>query len=258
VYLDQLQFNAANGLVDISGYFNGSNPKHIYLNPDVKIQKVNLDKVMFKFDNFGQDMMVSDNLHGIASGRIKGKIWLHTDFTPSLEDSDLTIDVSIENGRLDNFAPMQAMSSFFGDKNLNRIRFDTLQNRLSLKNGKLSFPNMLINSSLGYMEISGSQDLDLNMDYYVRVPLKLVGKAAFGKLFNKKPEEISPDQEDELIIKDPEKRTRFINIRMTGTPEKYKIALQKNKDVKAGKKFKKTDDFLFKNLESEFENEKGD
>jgi len=258
VYLDKLQFNAASGLVDISGYFNGSDPKHIYLNPDVKIQKVNLDEVLFKFDNFGQDMMVSENIHGIASGRITGKILLHTDFTPIINDADLTIDVSIENGRLDNFAPMQAMSSFFGDKNLNRIKFDKLENRLKLKNGQLSFPNMLINSSLGYLEIAGSQDMNLNMDYYVRVPLKLVGKAAFSKLFNRKPKEISPEQEDELIIKDPQKRTRFINIRMIGTPEKYDIALQKNKDVKAGIHFNKEEDFLFDDIESEFDTENSD
>jgi hypothetical protein len=32
-----------------------------------------------------------------------------------------------------------------------------------------------------------------------------------------------------------------------------KISLQKNKDIKAGKGFSKTDDFLFQELESEFE-----
>ena len=232
VYLDKMQFQAANGLVDVSGYFNGSNHNKIYLNPDIKLQKVDLDKILFKFDNFGQDQLISDNLHGLLTGRITGKILLHTDLTPMINDSDLQIDASIENGRLDNFAPMQAMSSYFGDKNLNRIKFDKLENRFMLKNGQLSFPNMTINSTLGYIEIAGSQTVDLNMDYYVRVPLKIVGKAAFNKLFKSKPKEISPEQEDELIIKDPEKRTRFINIRMLGKPDDYKISLQKKKEVK--------------------------
>ncbi len=258
VNIDKLQFNAASGLVEITGYFNGSNPKHVYLHPDIKVQKVNIDEVLFKFDNFGQDVMVSENLHGIVTGRIRGKIWLHTDFTPSMEDTELTIDATIENGRLDNFAPMQAMSSFFGDKNLNRIKFDTLQNRLTFKNGRLSFPNMQLNSSLGYMEISGSQGVDLTMDYYLRIPLKLVGKAAFGKLFGRKPEEISPDQEDDLIIRDTSKKTRFVNVHLTGTPDDFNIALRKNKDVKAGVQFNKTDDFMFEDLKSEFEDKNDD
>jgi hypothetical protein len=159
----------------------------------------------------------------------------------------------IEDGRLDNFAPIQAMASFFSDKNLKRIKFDKLENRFTLKNGQLSFPNMNINSSLGFLEISGSQTVDLDMDYYVRVPLKMVGKVAFSKLFNRNPKEISAEQEDELIIRDPKRRTRFINIRLLGTPDDYKISLQKSKDVKAGIEFTKTDDFLFEDIESEFE-----
>ncbi len=255
VLLNQLQFNTADGLVNISGYFDGLNPNKIYLNPDIKMQGVDLDKMLFKFDNFGQDMMVSDNLHGKLTGRITGKILLHTDLTPMINQSDLQIDARVENGRLDNFAPMQAMADFFGDKNLNRIKFDVLENRFKLSNGALSFPNMNINSSLGYIELSGSQSIDLNMDYYIRVPLKLVGKAAFSKLFNRKPKDISPDQEDELIIRDTDKKTRFINVRMQGKPNDYKISLQKNKDIKAGNSFQKTDDFLFDKLESEFEDD---
>jgi hypothetical protein len=112
---------------------------------------------------------------------------------------------------------------------------------------------MRINSSLGFLEISGSQTVDLKMDYYVRVPLKLVGKVAFSKLFKRNPKEVSADQEDELIIKDPKRRTRFINIRLLGTPDDYKISLEKNKDLKKGIHFTKTDDFLFKDIESEFE-----
>lgn len=253
VNTDKLQFKTAGGLVEIKGYVNASNPQQIYLNPYLKFQRVDMDQLLIKLDNFGQDMLVSENVHGLLSGKIKGIIKLHTDFTPILNKADLQMDFKLENGRLDKFAPMQALSDYFGNKNLNRIRFDTLENRFIFKNGQLSFPNMLINSSLGYIELSGTQGIDMNMDYYIRVPLKLVGKAAFNKLFKKKPKEISAEQEDELIIKDPKRRTRFINVRIVGKPDDYKISLQKNKDIKAGKSFAKTDDFLFQEIESEFD-----
>ncbi|TAD82967.1 MAG: DUF3971 domain-containing protein [Bacteroidetes bacterium] len=254
VHLDKVQFKTADGLVEASGYFDGSNPKRIYMRPNLKLQKVDLDKVLLKFDNFGQDQLVSDNLHGIITSKISGVIQLHSDFTPMINHSDLQIDVSIDDGRLDSFAPMRALSSYFDNKNLNRVKFDKLENRFTLKNGKLSFPNMTINSSLGYIEISGSQTVDMNMDYYIRVPLKLAGRAVFSKLFKRKPKEISPDQEDELIVKDVKRRTRFINIRLSGTPQDYKISLQKNKALKAGEAFKKTEDFMFDDIESEFDN----
>ena len=253
VSLDKMQFRAAGGLIEMSGYFNGSNPSKVYLNPDIKMQGLDLDQLFLKFDNFGQDLLISDNIHGLFTGRITGKILLHNDFTPIIQSSDLQLDVKIENGRLDKFAPMQALSAYVGNKNLDRIRFDKLENRFILKNGWFSFSNMTINSSLGHLEISGTQAVDLQMDYFIRVPLKLVGKAAFNKLFNRKPKDISPEQEDALIIRDPLRRTRFINIRITGYPEDFKISLQKKKNEQPGVHLSKTEDFLFDEIEAELE-----
>ncbi len=249
VYFDECQFNAAGGLVNLKGYLNGSDPKHIYLNPDLKIQKVNLDQVLFKFDNFGQDKMVSENLHGIFTGRITGKILLHTDLTPKIDDSNLQMDIAIDNGRLDNFGPMQAMASFFKDKNLSKVLFDKLENRLQLQNGKLILPNMVINSSLGFIQLSGKQDMNLNMEYYLRIPLRMVTSVAFQKLFGRKREAVDVDQEDEIIYKDPNKKVRYLNLKISGTPEKYKISIEKNKELKQGKKFVKDESFLFDELE---------
>ncbi|RAR48018.1 AsmA-like protein [Flavobacterium lacus] len=251
VFLDNLQLNAAGGIVDLKGYFNGSNPKHIYFSPDLKIQKVNLDEVLFKFDNFGQDQLVSENLHGIFTGRITGKILMHTDLTPIINESDLSIDVSVVNGRLEKFGPMDALSDFFKDKNLSKVLFDKLENRLQVKNGTMVLPNMLINSSLGFIEVSGKQDADLTMEYYVRVPLKLVTKVASQKLFGKKKEEIDPDQEDQIIYKDPTKKVSYVNLKISGTPSNYKISLQKNKELKQGKGFEKDESFLFESLETD-------
>ena len=249
VYFDDCQFNAAGGLVNVKGYLNGSDPKHIYLNPDLKIQKVNLDQVLFKFDNFGQDKMVSENLHGIFTGRITGKILLHTDLTPRIDESNLQMDVVIDNGRLDNFSPMNAMADFFKDKNLSKILFDKLENRLKLENGILILPNMVVNSSLGFIELSGKQDMDLNMEYYLRIPLKMVTNVAFQKLFGKKREAVDPNQVDEIIYKDPKKKVNYMNIKITGTPENFKISMEKNKDLKNGNGFVKDESFLFEDLE---------
>lgn len=251
VFVDNLQLSAAGGIVNLKGYFNGSDPKHIYFMPDLKIQKVNLDEVLFKFDNFGQDRLVSDNLHGIFTGRITGKILMHTDLTPIINESDLSIEVSVVNGRLDNFGPMEALSDFFKDKNLSKVIFDKLENRIQVKNGTMVLPNMLINSSLGFIEVSGKQDANLNMEYYLRVPLKLVTKVASQKLFGKKREEIDPEREDEIIYKDPTKKVSYVNLKISGTPSNYKISLQKNKDLKQGKGFEKDESFLFDSLKSD-------
>lgn len=252
IYVDDMRFEAAGGKVALEGYFNGSNPDSIYMHPDLKLQNVDLDQLLFKFDNFGQDQMVSDNLHGIMTGRIKGKVLLHTDLTPYVDKSNLNIDVSVKNGMLENFEPMQALSEFFDDKNLNKVLFGSLENRLELKDGSLVIPNMVINSSLGFMQLSGKQSLEMDMDYYLRIPLKMVTQVAAKKLFGSSKGEIDPDQEDEIIYKDESKNTNYVNVRMKGRPENYSISLRKNRNEdKGAKAFEKGDDFLFQDIEIE-------
>jgi hypothetical protein len=152
---------------------------------------------------------------------------MHTDLVPSIEDSQLHIDFSVINGSLNNFAPFTAMSDYFTDKNLSNVRFDTLRNDLYLDEGVLTIPKMNINSTLGYFELSGKQGIDLNMDYTMRIPVKVVTKAATQKLFGSKTDD-NTAQTDEIQYRDMTKKTRFVNINIKGTPEAYKINLGKN------------------------------
>lgn len=228
IYVDTMALKTAGGEMKLKGYFNGSDPDAIYFSPDMTLENIDLDKLLFKFDNFGQDQLVSDNLHGKFSGRITGAIHMHPDLIPAIDKSELQMEIQVVNGSLNNFAAFDAMSDFFTDKNLNKVRFDTLQNTLSLKDGDLIIPNMNINTSLGYFEVSGKQSLDLNMEYYMRVPLKVVAKAGMQKLFSKKNQNNS-DQEDEIQYRNDSKRTRFVSIKISGTPEEYDISLSKEK-----------------------------
>jgi hypothetical protein len=154
---------------------------------------------------------------------------VHPDLTPLLDHTEAQLDVDIRNGVLLNFAPIHALSSYFKDKNLDRVRFDTLRNQITLKNGALFFPNMNINSSLGYMEFSGTQALNMQMEYYLRIPLKMVTNVGFKMLFGKKEEEVDPDQVDAIQYRNMDKKVRFVNLKITGTPDDYKVSLGKAK-----------------------------
>jgi len=228
LYVDSMALRAAGGEMQLKGYFNGSNPDSIYFSPNMTLENVDLDKLLFKFDNFGQDQLISDNLHGKLSGNVSGKIHMHPDLVPATDVCELDIDIEVVNGSLNNFTAFQALSDYFTDKNLNQVRFDTLKNTLQLKNGDLTIPKMNLNTSLGYFEISGRQGIDLDMDYVMSIPLKVVAKAGFQKLFGKKNRDTA-DQIDEIQYRDDNKRTRFITVNVSGTPEDYKVALGKGK-----------------------------
>jgi uncharacterized protein involved in outer membrane biogenesis len=229
LYLDTLGVEMAEGKIRARAHFNGSNPEKIYLRSRINVEDMNIEKLMLKLDYFGQDYTINKNIKGRLTGQIKSYLLVHSDLTPVISQSEAQLDVSIYNGVLVNFAPMQAMASYFKDKNLNIVRFDTLRNKLTFKNDTLSFPAMNINSSLGFMEISGRQSMNMNMEYYVRIPLKMVTQVGFKMLFGKKREEVDPDQVDAIEYRDKDKRVRFMNLKISGTPDDYKVKLGKVK-----------------------------
>lgn len=229
LYLDTLLFYTSGGHFDISGYFDGSKEDSIYFYPKIKIDSINLDQVLYRFDNFGQDYIVSNNLSGKLSGSVFGRLQVHADMVPQIESSEFFMKLEIIDGELKNYKPLNAISDYFKDKNLNKIRFDTLSNQLLVSKGMISIPNMTINSSIGFLDISGSQDMENNMEYYIRVPLKLVTKAAKQKLFGKKGTISDSTQIDAIQYKSENKKTWYVNIKLEGNPDEYNVSLGKKK-----------------------------
>ncbi len=229
LFLDTLHLDVAEGNIRARGYLNGSNPDKIYLKSNIRVDDVNMEKLLLKLDYLGQDYAINKNITGRLTGQINCYVQVHPDLTPLLDHSEAQLDVDIHDGELINFAPIQALSSYFKDKNLNRVRFDTLRNQITFKNGALTFPNMNVNSSLGYMEFSGKQEFNMQMEYFLRIPLKMVTNVGFRMLFGKKEEEVDPDHVDAIQYRNMDKRVRFINLKISGTPEDYKVSLGRSK-----------------------------
>jgi len=225
VHVQKLAFDAAGGHMDIAGYLSGKDKKHIYFKPDIKVKSIELDKLMMKFDNFGQDYLVSENLHGKFSGRITGKIHLHADLVPKMDDSEVIIDMIVLKGRLENYGPILALSDYFEDSKLKSVIFDTLKNTLTIKKGIVDIPVMTINSNLGFIELHGSQKISdkMDMNYLIGVPWKMVTKVAGKKLFQRtKTDESSPEE-----IQYRGENSKLVYVRISGDLENYKISLAK-------------------------------
>jgi hypothetical protein len=240
LYVDTLAMRVAEGRLRMKGYFNGSDSNNIYYFSDIWAENLDIDKLMVKFDNFGQDALINENIHGKITGYVKSTFKMHPDLTPILEKSEAHLELTVTDGSIVNFAPIMAMSDYFQDRNLRLVRFDTLRNVLDLKDGAISIPNMNINSSLGFIEISGRQHLDLSMAYFVKVPLRMVTQVAWRKLFNgKSQEEIDPEQVDDIVVRDERKKVSFLNVKITGTADEYDISLGREKEGREGRRRKR-------------------
>ncbi len=217
----------AEGSLSGSGTFSGRDKNHIYFAPNFTIHHLNLDKFMVKFDNFGQDHLVSENLHGYAEGTLKGKIHLHADFVPKLDDSDLEINVQVTNGRLENYAPLADLGTYFEDKDVTKVKFDTLTNVFRLKGGKLTIPEMVICSSLGFLKIAGEQSISgkMPMEYLVGIPWSMIKEVAKNKLFKNRQK--VDNNEDELVVE--ERNAKYLYFKVAGDLENYSVTMVKKK-----------------------------
>jgi hypothetical protein len=233
ISLDTLTFRIADGAIRMRGKFNGKDHQKIYFRSRINFDNVDIEKMLVKLDAFGQDVVINKNLKGRLTGSIRSQVLVHPDLVPIVDNSKAQMQLKISNGSLVDFAPMQAMAGYFKDKNLRLIRFDTLENKLTFNNGVLEIPTMEINSSIGYIQVSGKQSIDMNMEYYLRVPMKMVTKAGLASLLNGKPEEVDMNQIDEIEVIDKEKKIAFMNIKVTGTPDNFKVGLGKEKGKKA-------------------------
>jgi len=238
IYVDNLDMLTAGGSLHINGYFNGSDPKKIYFKSTIKAEKLDLDRVFYKMDNFGQDYLVSENVHGKITGTIQSKVLMHPDLVINLRDTEAHIEATVQDGKLSNFPPFKMMDKFMGDKDLENVRFGELKNTLDVKNGNISIPKMEISSNLGYMMISGTQnfDNDLSMKYTVEVPSFIIKDALWTYLFKRKKKSSRADVEsvtdDTIISSEDRKSKRSAVVDIFGNPDKFDFDFQGFKKTK--------------------------
>jgi hypothetical protein len=227
VHIDQLDFVTAEGEMKMKGYLSGKDKKHIYFSPNITANHVDIDKLMLKFDNFGQDHLVSENIHGYFNGTITGKIHLHADLVPKIDDSKIVINMTVTEGSIEKFAPLTALETYFEDKNVSKIRFDTLRNEITFDRGTIIIPKMTINSTLGFLEISGTQIMNerLDMDYEIGVPWKMIKNVAANKLFRRR----KKDEEAEDEIQYKKENSKFVYVTVKGGIEDFKVNVGKKK-----------------------------
>jgi hypothetical protein len=223
IYFDTLAAYAAGGSFGLTGYLNSTHPDSIYFKTNLKIKGMSLERISYKMDNFGTDYTLNENLNGVLDANIDAFVRLHADFTPYLNGCQATIDARVTDGSLRNFAPLEAMARFFGENQVRNIRFGELSNTFDFRNNKLIIPRMEISSTLGFIHLSGEQSMDMQMDYFVQVPLRIVTRALRNSVFGAREPEIQ-----EVESSDGRRRS-FLNVRVSGTPDNYRVELRRQR-----------------------------
>ena len=149
------------------------------------LNQIDLPKLFADFNDFGQDAVTAKNLKGMLSAdiRMDGALTNKAKMVPnSLKGS---VDFTICNGQLVDFAPMEKIKTFIKNKDLSEIRFAELKNHLDLDSTTLTFQRMEIRSTAFILYAEGIYDLRTGPDMSLQVPLSNLSK--------KQDQDIPPD-----------------------------------------------------------------
>lgn len=212
--VDPIKFSTMNGNITISGLVDGSDSTKIVLTCISDVNKINVTQLFTAFENFTQSYVTDQNIKGIITAKVQFSSVLDPELTMDMTKLYAAIDMSIENGELNNVESMKSLSRFIELKELANIRFATLKNSFEIKNNMLSFPKMEIKSSALDIILSGTHTYENEINYKIKLSLnELLAK----KAKKVKKENNDPDSYRDGEIADDGLGRRNIFLSMTGT-----------------------------------------
>lgn len=120
-------------------------------------------------ENFGQEVLVADNLEGDLDARIFIEAEFDEEGTFQEDKLHVLGGLGINDGVLKDFAMLEDFSAFVDIRDLREIRFRNLENFFEVRNRKLHLPVMFIQSNALNLTISGEHTFDQDIAYYLKV-----------------------------------------------------------------------------------------
>lgn len=199
------------------------------LRTDFTVKGVDIKKLFTAFDNFGQNFITGTHLAGVADADIGFQAFCDSTFSIDARSVTASVDLTVNNGAITGFEPLISVAEQIRDKKLLRlfidtdelkkrledVRFATLHNEISIREGVITIPAMEISSSAIDMSISGTHTFDQHIHYEMDF--------AMSELLALKDRK---EPYNEYVQRDPSGRTR-VYMKITGTTEDFDVELER-------------------------------
>jgi len=184
---------------------------------------INIKEVFTSFNNFGQEFIQDKHL----DGKVTGSVDFYGEFDPSMKMDMNTFladaEVSIMEGELIGFEPMEQLSRFIDIEELQHIRFSELENEIFIRDGEVVIPQMEIRSSALNLSGSGIHSFENYYNYKIRLSLSEVLSRKIKR---------QRDTESEFGVIEETRQGRLnIYLAIDGTPEGTEISYNRKAAV---------------------------
>jgi len=178
IWNDQLTIKGKNVSLDglkgqIAGNFSWAMlPNGYRFWTKANMKNIDINQLFGAFENFGQGWLLAENISGTGTADIETSIDLDKNYTPLPQSLKLVSDITILNGQLKGYKPLESLSSIVDKKALADVRFEKLQNQIAIANEVITIPQMEIKSTALNVLLQGRHSFDQQIDYSIRLAVK--------------------------------------------------------------------------------------
>jgi hypothetical protein len=173
MFINNVSLIHANGRLDVNGNIKQTTNSNS-ATAKVSLQNVDVKKLFYSFDNFGQDGIASENIQGMLNALTN--IGLAFDANGNVIPGTIkgTVDFSLRNGALVNYEPiMDIKKSVFKKADMSNVTFAELKDKLEINGFHVKINKMEIQSSAIGMFVDGLYDIKkADTKINIQVPLK--------------------------------------------------------------------------------------
>ncbi|MEJ2595845.1 MAG: hypothetical protein P8100_12145, partial [bacterium] len=225
-YFDRLTASLdRGGNAEFSGQLNVSDPFEYALSTNFDVKDIDVNTLDLKMEAGEETYSLKENFRGLVSADGLAEVFLTPELSLDLPTTTAVFNVKVVDGELINFTPLQAAAKYLDNKDLNHVRFATLENSfpMTVANSRIIVPLTIIESTIGQMLIEGEQGLDGSYLYLMRLPAWLVRGAARSRLSS------AGDDQKEDEIQEYRSGT-FMNVTAWGEGEESEVKLGDRRD----------------------------
>ncbi len=209
MFTDNLSLETMNGDVALSGIIDASDEKDIEIKGIAKLVGIDVNKLFYQLTNFGQEAIQDKHLKGVATMDIDFSTRWNKLLECDLASIQVFSDLTIEQGELIDYKPLESLSKYVELKELQRIKFSTLQSHIDIKDKTIFITKTSIKNTALNVDLYGKHTFNNEINYHIKLLL--------GEILARRPGKSRElDEELATVENDPENK-RCVLLTMTGT-----------------------------------------
>ncbi len=228
-----LRFNSQEGSVDGSIGIYRFDANQLGIRSDFKLRDININTLFYSFKDFDQTFIPGSVLSGQIDADVDFQAFCDSVLKIDTRSIVSTADLRIVDGAITGFKPLIEVADAVEEKRvlklfiqtdelrkrLQDVRFATLENEITIRDGKLTIPNMTIQSTALNLNASGTHSFENAIDYELDFALSdvLTLKERAGEY-------------NEFVQQDADGKTRIF-LRIYGTTEDFSVDVERT-DIK--------------------------